>query len=431
MKNKGLLRLLVPISLVVALAIALPLAGCAPAAPSEVAPPEVKPIKVGAPLPMTGPMAADGTGYYQGISFAVDEINARGGLLGRPLELILFDTIDMAPERLVLAADKLVGTDKVDSAHGGWSGWGGDVEAFGKYDIPYFMYDESESSRDVMISNPAYNNVWMLGDIEKPWGVEVFDLMERLETEGKYTYPNHKIALISADDSWGLKVKSGIKDRALERGWEVVEEEVVPYGTREWGAILTKIRAEKPAWVEVEIVSPPDVITFFRQFMEEPTNTLINFGYSMVPPAFIQIMGEEANGIIGATINGGMPLPVAPTAESQDWVDRFTYKYGNPPMAGSPNVYCGVMIWAEAVEAVGDVTAYDAINEYIRTHSFEPIPGIGIYKFDEEQKLPISATSPIPHFQVQNGVLTTIWYGGPYRDYLGNLYDFQTPPWIK
>ena len=424
MKSKGLPRLLVPISLVVALAIALPLAGCAPGAqPTPKA--EVEPIKVGAPLPMTGPMAADGVGYFQGISLAVDEINAKGGLLGRPLELVLFDIIDMAPERLELAADQLVGRDKVESAHGGWSGWGGDVKAFGKYDITYFMYDESESSRDVMVSDPAYSNIWMLGDIEKPWGIEVFNLMESLETEGKYQYPNHKIALISADDSWGLKVKSGIKERALERGWEVVVEEVVPYGTREWGAILTKIRAAEPAWIEVEIISPPDVITFYRQFMEEPTNSLINFGYSMVPPEFIQIMGEEADGIIGATINGGMPLPVPPP-EAQGWLDRFTFKYGNPPQAGSPNVYCGVMIWAEAVEAVGDVTAYDAITEYIGTHSFEPIPGLGIYDFDGEHKLPISGNSPVPHFQIQGGQLTTIWYGGPYLD-----YDFQLPPWIE
>jgi len=425
MKRRSLLRLLLGFGLVMVLAISIPLmSGCtSPTAAPEPTPGET--IKVGAPLPITGPMAGDGVGYYQGISMAVDEINTGGGLLGRPIELVVFDTKDLAPETLMQAADRLVGSDKVDSAHGGWSGWGGDVKAFGKYDIPYFQYDESKSSRDVMVSDPKYSNVWMLGDTEKPWGIEVFDLMERLELEGKYEYPNHKVALISADDAWGTEVKSGIKERAEEKGWEVVVDEEVPYGTVEWGAILTKVRAAEPAWIEVEIVSPPDVIAFYRQFAENPTNTLINFGYSMVPPEFIKIMGEEGNGILGATINGGMPLPVPPP-KAQGWLDSFELKYGNPPQAGSPNVYCGVMIWAEAVEAVGNVTDYDAINEYIATHSFEPIPGLGIYDFDEENKLPISEDSPIPHFQVQNGELTTIWYGGPYLD-----YDFQVPPWIK
>jgi len=425
MKRRSLLRLILGFSLVAVLAVSIPLvSGCTnPTAAPGPTPWET--IKVGAPLPITGPMAGDGVGYYQGINMAVDEINARGGLLGRPLELITFDTNDLAPETLMQAADRLVGSDKVDSAHGGWSGWGGDIKAFGKYDIPYFQYDESKSSRDVMVSDPKYSNVWMLGDTEKPWGIEVFDLMARLESEGKYEYPNHKVALISADDAWGTEVKSGIKERTEEKGWEVVVDEEVPYGTVEWGSILTKIRATEPAWIEVEIVSPPDVIAFFRQFTKDPTNSLINFGYGTAVPEFIQIIGEEGNGILGATINGGMPLPVPPP-EAQDWLDKFTLKYGNPPQAGSPNVYCGVMIWAEAVEAVGDVTDYGAINEYIATHSFEPIPGLGTYDFDEENKLPISEDSPVPHFQVQNGELTTIWYGGPYLD-----YDFQVPPWIN
>ena len=51
------------------------------------------PIKVGVPLPMTGPYASDGVGYYRGIKFAVDEINEAGGLLSRSLEIIRFDTL--------------------------------------------------------------------------------------------------------------------------------------------------------------------------------------------------------------------------------------------------------------------------------------------------------------------------------------------------
>ncbi len=64
-----------------------------------------------------------------------------------------------------------------------------------------------------------------------------------------------------------------------EEGWEIVMDEVVPYGTTEWGALLTKIRALDPAIIGVEIISIPELVTFFRQFMEEPTNSLIYLNY--------------------------------------------------------------------------------------------------------------------------------------------------------
>ena len=125
-------------------------------------------IKVGVPLPMTGPYASDGVGYYRGIKLAVDEINEAGGLLGKSLEMIRFDTQEFAPETVMQAADKLLGRDKVDVIHAGWAGWGQDVRAYGKYDAPFFMYDESIGAINIFREDPKkYANVFQLGDVEK------------------------------------------------------------------------------------------------------------------------------------------------------------------------------------------------------------------------------------------------------------------------
>ena len=53
-----------------------------------------EPIKVGTPLCLTGPYAADGVGYYRGVEMAVNDINAAGGLLGKPLEIVKFDILE-------------------------------------------------------------------------------------------------------------------------------------------------------------------------------------------------------------------------------------------------------------------------------------------------------------------------------------------------
>jgi len=377
-------------------------------------------IKVGVALPMTGPYAGDGVGYDRGITMAVDEVNAAGGLLGRPLEMVRFDTQDFAPELVMRAADQLVGNDKVDVVHGGWAGWGQDVVAYGKYDVPFFMWDASILAIEEIRKDPVqHSNVFQLNDIEKPQAIDIFDNMLSLP----YEYPNKTVAVITADDSWGTEMGSGIKERAAENGWEVVVDEVVPYGTREWGPILTKIRATSPGWIHLEIVSSPDLITFFNQFNESPTNTLISMGYGLSLPDFASNIGEQGDGLIGMT--AGMPMPVGPTPEANAWIERFREKFEAEPAAGSFPVYTGVMIWASAVKAVGDPTNYEAINDYIANTPHETV--VGTWTFDADHKVPLSS-EPVLHLQIQDGKAVTIDWGAgqPYLD-----YEFRTPPWIK
>src|SRR3989339_1698810 len=76
-------------------------------------------IKVGVPLSMTGPYTDTGDNYWKGIKMAIDEINQSGGLLGKQLEPVRFDTQEFAPERVMQGADYLCGQLKVDSVHAG------------------------------------------------------------------------------------------------------------------------------------------------------------------------------------------------------------------------------------------------------------------------------------------------------------------------
>src|SRR5688572_3424377 len=66
------------------------------------------PIPVGSALPISGIAAADGVEYRNGLELAVAEINAMGGVLGRPLELHVEDTGDMGAERVTQAMQRLI-----------------------------------------------------------------------------------------------------------------------------------------------------------------------------------------------------------------------------------------------------------------------------------------------------------------------------------
>src|SRR5215211_6339771 len=77
-------------------------------------------IKIGVNEPLTGPFAASGTYVVNGARIAADEINAKGGVLGKKIELVIEDN-KSNPSEAAAAAEKLIVRDKVPVIMGAWS----------------------------------------------------------------------------------------------------------------------------------------------------------------------------------------------------------------------------------------------------------------------------------------------------------------------
>jgi len=380
-------------------------------------------IKVGVPLAMTGPYTDAGDNYWKGAKMAIDELNEAGGVTGKQIEVVRYDTQEFSPERVMQGADYLCGKENVASVHAGWAGWGQDVRAYGKYDQPFFADDGSQLSVDVFKQDPKqYANIFQYTDT----GIEQAKSMFRVLTALPYDYPNKKVVIINADDSWGMEVGDTLEENFENIGWKVALRETVPYGTREWGPIMTRIRRIKPALIHVEIISAQEVITFFRQFMKSPTNSILSYGWSLVPREVVETMGQEANGLLGE-VPTAMPTPIAPTAKAQAWVDKFKKLYGHSPQAGSWGAYSGVKIWAAAAEAVGDAYKLKEVVKYIQTHPYEG--ETGPWMFDKDNVIRAGGAVPCGHFQVQNGELVTIFTDPPTQPYKD--FKFIVPRWIK
>ena len=190
------------------------------------------PVLVGAPLPLTGWAAADGVSMKQGIRF-VDDINAGGGVLGRPLKMIIYDQGRLAREAERGGRQAVV--SKVSVLITGYGLSAVDPFVYGKYPVPYIAYDGSQEQIKTQQEHPDWNShLFQLGDGEPPYGEGAFDFLSTLP----YEYPNKRMCLLAADLGWDKYTLKALGEKGKANGWEVAMYEVFPYGTREWGAQL-------------------------------------------------------------------------------------------------------------------------------------------------------------------------------------------------
>jgi len=383
---------------------------------------EKEPIKIGAAVSLTGMFGADGLNAWRGIEMAVEDINNNGGLLGRQLEVAKFDIQELAPEVLMQAADNLMEKEKVNAVFSGWSGWGQEVTAFGRYDVPAFTYTCSFTSMEAFRSNPTgYSNVFMGCDEE--WAYFEWELPGLASLP--YDFPNKKIALLGGDDEWGRAVIEMMSAKAKELGWEVVMSEIIPYGVREWRPILTKLKRLKPAIIYMEMPSVPETLSLFEQFKLAPINSLLHLGFITNTPDFMNNIGDRGEGLLGSAGCIGNPPP---NPEAAKWIKSYADRYKIPnPSHTSVSQYVAVKMWAEAVKTVGNEKDYKAVNAALRSMKYRTFFESDVFYTDENKMS--SNVWPIYTGQIQGGEWKTLMALPNTKSYGEN--KFQAPPWIK
>lgn len=375
-----------------------------------------KPIKIGAPLPLTGAYAADGEHMLMGLELAVDDLNAQGGLLGRPVQLVKYDIEDLLAETVTASAEYLVKKENVDVVIEGYGGWGPDFIAYGgKYDVPFFHGSGSVNAAKMVAGNPQeYWNMFQYFSVEANYGIRAYEGLSFFQKE--YRYPNKKIAIIHGDLEWDLLYTEAVADFAKKDGWEVVVNETVPYGTTDWGPILLKIRETKPAAICCSILSVSDIASFVLQFMENPTPSLLDISYMVVFTEVQDAVGDKLNGVMGYVTSY-----VLPGKENEEWKKRFKDKFKiDVPLTTPPSTYDAAMAWVKAVKAVGDTRKYKEICDYIRKNPYSGL--LGTYNFNNpEQTVRPGPAFSIAYAQYQGGGKLA-FFGGD---------SFFLPPWIK
>ncbi len=315
------------------------------------------PIKVAGILDQSGGLDIYGSPMVDAMRLAVEELNAAGGVTGRPIELILFDpqsTIQKYTQYATEAATR----HRVSVVHGGITSASREAirPMLDRFRTLYFynvLYEGGVCDRNVFCtgSTPGQTVEKLVPYTMNKWGKKVY--------------------IVAADYNYGQITADWVEKYVRDNGGTTVATEFFPLDVTEFGPTIKKIQAAKPDLVMSALVGGSHV-SFYRQWAgagmkQEIPMASTTFG---VGNEHLLISPEEGNGMIVAYSY----FQEIDTPANRDFVARFRKRYGDKaPYLNelAARTYEGVNLWAIGVERAGTDERMKVIEALEQGVSFE------------------------------------------------------------
>ena len=297
-------------------------------------------IKLGSVLDNSGNLDAYGKPMVLATQLASEEINAAGGLLGRKIQVVQYDTqSDIA--LYTKYAQQLARDDKVDVVHGGITSASREAirQTFRRANILYFynvLYEGGVCDRNCFVTGttPAQVMEPIVDIASKQWGKKVY--------------------VLAADYNYGQITAKWLAHYAKLRGGTVLQTDFFPLDVADFGSTIAKIQSAKPDSVCAALVGGAH-LSFFRQWAASGMNKKIplystTFG---VGNEHLALSPAEGDGILIA----GNYSQEETTPSNKDFLARWGKRFGDTKIVHEIAVsqYQGIMLWAEAVRKAGSL----------------------------------------------------------------------------
>jgi branched-chain amino acid transport system substrate-binding protein len=192
-------------------------------------------IKIGFNVPLTGFAASDGESALNGAKLAIDAANAAGGINGDQLELMVYDD-QASPDQAVPLAQKMIESDQVIAAVSG--SYSGSTRAaagiFQEAGVPYISAYAIHP--DITRAGNYVFRTSFMGEVQGRAGAKLVG--EQLNL--------HRAVIITLQNDFGQSLSAGFKEKAKDFGVEVIGEYEYAMADRQFGPIISKIRADNP-----------------------------------------------------------------------------------------------------------------------------------------------------------------------------------------
>ena len=324
-----------------------------------------KPIRVGLALSQSGNLADSAKLYYQGVELWRDQVNAKGGLLGRPIELVVYDDRS-DPATAARLYEKLIADDNVDLVFGPWgSGSSATASAVANKHKRVFFNSGGASEQ---IHERGFKYVFQTAPPISAYVAAIgpFAARHNLKTIGFFgrDYP------AARDMAKSIKV---IADR---QNMKIVASEFFPAGVTDFSSMIAQARQLQPdIWLSVGY--PNEAIEMTRQMKASNYQPKVFIHNGVSIDDYTKASGKDGDYAFGMSLYE----PALKTKGNPEFVKAYTAKYQGEPGYYSAFSYGGATVMGEAVAKAKSLDQ-EKLREVMTT--FETDSVLGHHKVDPD-----------------------------------------------
>jgi branched-chain amino acid transport system substrate-binding protein len=344
-------------------------------------------IYFGVSGPLTGPNAEYGQIWKKAFDIATDEINAKGGIKGRKIQ-ILFEDTQSDPKQSVVVAEKFVNDKRI-------------VAEIGDFASPASMAASPTYQRAGLVqygftnSHPDFTKGgdYMFSTAPSQTDDAPFLAQYAVQDLGK-----KKLVLLHQNTDWGKTTADIFEARAKELGATIVYRDSYLPDDKDFKTIMTKARDVNPDGFAL-MSYYTDAALIAQQARAQGINVDIIANGAVYSPKFMELGGAAVEGVY--TTSPWFAGNTRPAV--QDFVKKYHDRYGEDPNWFAGNAYDTVMILANVIDKVG--TDRKAIRDGLAGLKDYPSLVYGTLSFNDQRRATIKEFNRL----IVKGGQFTLW----------------------
>jgi branched-chain amino acid transport system substrate-binding protein len=368
-------------------------------------------IRIGVITALTGSTAAFGQAHKNGYTIALNELNAKGGVLGKPIELVYYDDQSRA-DQAVQGVSKLVDQDHVPLILGSYSSENtrAIVPAVTQKQVPLLM---PTATADNVLST---GSAWVFRVCEGS-GAYARATVDFLKNNGD----PKTVAIVYENTNFGQSNYKAMHDEAQKAGLTIVDEEAYQASSPDYKSLLQRVKSKNP-----------EVIYFASYLLDASTLMRQSSEVGLTPKYFTSAgtgfaaaefptQDKGAGKYAEYTFSVSQWLPTARWKGSKEFDEAFFKLTGAHPAYHAMEAYATLVVAVAAIQKAGRADA-TAIRDAIRGVEIPETP-FGPVKFDARGQ----NAHPVLMTQVQAGQYKVVWPASAAE----TQPVIPTPPWIQ